>query len=145
MSEPVPPVILTPEYVPEKLQKILNILQEYKTNVVFPITIRSQDPYITDRKVRNITKNIGDTLIDNIKNGSEIKGDLKNDEEFMKVVKEIHDIMVPWTSEISTMVPVYISIMFIEYPSTFTAEHAKRLHDEANEFKTKSSIDAEPL
>ena len=115
MIEPVQPISIPTPELPERLQKIIHILEMYKQNLIHNTTIINQNPRNTNSNIKILSRSKGNALIDYLKYNN-ILEENKKDPEFMEVIHELDAVITPWTSEISTLTPYYIKLMFIEMP-----------------------------
>lgn len=134
---PVEPVKLE-EYptqeIPDRLQKIINILQSYHRELCQDLTLSSQDPDHAKTIVRPALARIGKRLELCLKDKNACP-EVNTDTKFREVYENLDKIRNPWDPKISTMMFEYIQMLFFDCPLTHTVEHCNRQRIYAKEYQ----------
>lgn len=110
------------------LEKIIDSLETYKTNIVNDYTLKTQDPKSL-AKLPNILSNRGKDLKNYFKNNILPPNE---DAQFTEVKNSLEPYRKSTTPELLTLVPHYIDHLFVNSPaSTLTVEHIKTLKNGA--------------
>lgn len=123
----------TDKQVPDRLQKIINVLQDYHSKIIQNLTINSQDPDRAKTIVTSELRKIGSRLKLCLKDKNSCP-ELNIDSEFRGVYEKLDSLRSPWDPNISTLLMEYIDTLFFECPLANTIEHCKRLRMYAQEY-----------
>lgn len=118
--------------VPDRLQKIITVLENYHRRILQENTNNSQHPDHADKKVKSILEQKGRILklcLLSKENCSEL-----NDSDILQTLDALRE---PWDPTISTLLMSYIDDLFFNCPLTHTVQHCRRLREYAKEYNVQ--------
>jgi hypothetical protein len=114
--------------VPERLQQILKLISDYHEDILHNTLDTQRPQYIND--IRKFFKERNTELINFVKWRQNPKS---SDEKFIALINKIRDLIEPWDSDITTLVPEWCNKVFIEYPFTLSTVHIRNLYKNSQE------------
>lgn len=121
------------QQVPDRLQKILNILEEYHRLLVHTNTSFTQDPSPSHAYVKSLLRQKGALLQNWLKTRQLPPG---VDTDLQEVLEKLKKAIDPWDPNVSTLTQSYVESLFFDCPLTLTLAHCRRLRKQAEEYGT---------